>query len=73
MACRQSQDSLCIVLTRYRAVIDARLGFTIIEGVVINFGFAMKEELKEWATMKLPNLSTFSAALAHRSKTTLPN
>jgi len=37
-------------------VIDARLGFTIIQGLVINFGFATEEELKQWATMKLPNL-----------------
>lgn len=38
----------------YRTMIDARLGFKIIQGLAINFGFATKEELKEWASMKLP-------------------
>ncbi|KAL2036487.1 hypothetical protein N7G274_010803 [Stereocaulon virgatum] len=42
-----------------RAVIDARLGFTILQGLVINFGFATEVELREWATMKLPNLQKF--------------
>lgn len=43
-------------LTCYRTIIDARLGFKIIRGLAINFGFATKEELKEWAPMKLPDL-----------------
>ena len=58
VAGRHSRDSIYIyVLTIYgRAVIDARLGFTVIQGIVINLGFATKEELKEWATMKFPNI-----------------
>lgn len=32
-----------------RTIIDARLGFRIIRGLAINFGFATREELKEWS------------------------
>ena len=61
------------VLTRYRAVIDARLGFTVIEGIVINFGFATKEELKEWATMKLPNLPEFKTRIISMTRENIGN
>ena len=39
-----------------RAVIDARLGFTIVQSLVIKLGFMTKDALKEWATMKLLNI-----------------
>jgi hypothetical protein len=39
----------------YRAIVDARLAFTILQGFTITFGFANQDELKGWITMKLPN------------------
>ncbi|KAL6716970.1 hypothetical protein ACLMJK_004883 [Lecanora helva] len=39
-----------------RTIIDARVGFVVIQGLVINLGFATKEELKTWATMKVPDI-----------------
>ena len=30
--------------------------FTVIQGLVINLGFATEEELKTWATMKVPDI-----------------
>lgn len=44
-------------------MIDARLGFNIIQGLVINLGFATKEELKEWAPVKLPNIQNIENLL----------
>ena len=44
-----------IWLMWYRAIVDARLAFTILQGFTITFGFANQDELKGWITMKLPN------------------
>ena len=49
------------LLTHYRTIIDARLGFRIIQGLAINFGFATKEELKKWAPMRLPDMQKLRA------------
>jgi hypothetical protein len=40
-------------LIYHRTIIDARLGFKILDGRTITLGFATKNELREWATMKL--------------------
>jgi hypothetical protein len=39
----------------HRAIVDARLGFKILQGFTITFGFATQDELKGWVTMKLPS------------------
>lgn len=36
------------------AIIDARLGFKIIQGVTVIVGFAIEEEIKHWRKMMLP-------------------
>jgi len=36
------------------SISDARLAFTIVEGTAIIFGFGAREEVKQWAKMKLP-------------------
>lgn len=38
----------------HRAILDGRLGFKIVQGFGIMFGFATWEELEEWAKMKPP-------------------
>jgi len=37
-----------------RSISDARLAFTIVEGTAIVFGFGAREEVGQWAKMKLP-------------------
>ncbi|KAI9765873.1 MAG: hypothetical protein M1839_005289 [Geoglossum umbratile] len=46
------------------AVCDARLGFTVIKGIVVTIAFAVEEELVEWAKMRLPNSPNFKKKVA---------
>ncbi len=52
---------------------DARLGFRVIQGLVINFGFATKEELKKWAPMRLPDLRNLRDIVATMRTETIRN
>lgn len=55
----------------YRAILDGRLGFKIVQGFAITFGFAAREELKEWAQMKLPNAQSLKRKVAEMESTTI--
>jgi hypothetical protein len=55
----------------YRAIVDARLAFTILQGFTITFGFANQDELKGWITMKLTNSDRLKEKVA--SMTTFDN
>ena len=61
------------LFTYYRTIIDARLGFKIIQGLAINFGFATKEELKKWAPMRLPDLRDLIDIVATMRSETIGN
>ena len=61
------------MLTCYRTIIDARLGFTIIQGLAINFGFGTQEELKKWAPMRLPDLRNLRDIVASMRSETIGN
>jgi len=37
-----------------RFISDAHLAFTIVQGTAIIFGFGVKEEVEQWAKMKMP-------------------
>lgn len=37
-----------------RSISDARLAFTIVQGTAIILGFGVREEVEQWAKMKLP-------------------
>jgi hypothetical protein len=39
----------------HRAILDGAFRFIIVQGRVIMFGFAEREELEEWGKMYLPN------------------
>ena len=39
----------------YSAIVDARLGFKILQGLSITIGFATEVELRSWVKMTLPN------------------
>lgn len=41
-------------LINSRSISDARLAFTIIQGTAIILGFGVREEVEQWAKMKLP-------------------
>src|SRR2546421_11281986 len=48
----------------HRAIVDARLAFTILQGLTITFGFANQDELNGWVTMKLPNSDRLKEKIA---------
>ena len=48
----------------HRAIVDARLGFKILQGFTITFGFATQDELKGWVTMKLPSSARLKEKVA---------
>ena len=54
-----------------RAILDGRLGFEIIHGVSITFGFASEGELKEWAKMQLPNVKSLINKVAEMESATI--
>jgi hypothetical protein len=54
-----------------RAILDGRLGFTIVQGRVIMFGFAAREELEQWDKMHLPNLENLKRKVAEMEGTTI--
>jgi len=43
------------VLTCHRAIMDSRLGFTVLNGFCVNVGFASESEIRYWAKMELPD------------------
>ncbi|KAF2176763.1 hypothetical protein K469DRAFT_605911 [Zopfia rhizophila CBS 207.26] len=53
------------------AILDGRLGFKIVQGFAITFGFAAEEELKEWAKMKLPKAQILMKKVAEMESTTI--
>lgn len=55
----------------HRAILDGRLGFKIVQGFAITFGFAAREELREWAKMKLPNAQSLKRKVAKMEGTTI--
>jgi hypothetical protein len=59
------------VLINTRAILDGRLGFTIVQGKVITFGFAVQEELEHWGKMHLPNVETLKQKVAGMEGTTI--
>lgn len=58
-------------LTMNRAILDGRLGFKIMKGFAITFGFATEEELKEWAKMPLPKLQLLVEKVAEMESPTI--
>jgi hypothetical protein len=55
----------------HRAILDGRLGFTIVQGKAITFGFAAREELKQWDKMHLPNAQKLKRKVAEMEGTTI--
>jgi hypothetical protein len=54
-ACTSASHSVLVyLLIYYRAIVDGRLGLSILEGVTIMAGFAVEQELKHWSKMRLP-------------------
>lgn len=52
-------------------MLDGRLGFKILQGFAITFGFATEEELKEWAKMQLPKAQTLINKAAEMESPTI--
>ncbi|KAI9853842.1 MAG: hypothetical protein M1813_001788 [Trichoglossum hirsutum] len=49
-------------------ILDDRLGFTIVQGFVITFCFAVEEELNKWAKMKLSNSPSLKKRVASMAR-----
>lgn len=54
-----------------RIIVDARLGFKVVQGFAITFGFARREELKEWAKMRLPKTPSLIDKVAGMESSTI--
>jgi hypothetical protein len=55
----------------YRAILDGALRFTVIQGRVITFAFAEREELDEWGKMHLPKVENLRQKVAQMERTTI--
>jgi hypothetical protein len=55
----------------HRAILDGALRFTTIQGKAIMFGFADREELKEWGKMHLPNNQALKQKVAQMESSTI--
>ncbi|KAH6712141.1 hypothetical protein BKA61DRAFT_80452 [Leptodontidium sp. MPI-SDFR-AT-0119] len=53
------------------AILDGRLGFTIVQGKAITIGFAVREELEHWGKMRLPNVENLKRKVADMKSTTI--
>lgn len=62
---------VCLLLTYFRAVCDARLDFTVVKSIVITLAFAVEEELNEWAKMRLSNLLNLRKKVAAMTSATI--
>jgi hypothetical protein len=55
----------------HRAILDGRLGFTIVQGTAITFGFAVREELEHWGKLRLPNVENLKRKVAEMEGITI--